>query len=1218
MTTEQGSNFSSRTWSSHPRPEIYTGRRGDFRSVEELAPVFRGVFHEFTQFNEIQSLVMDDMLYTDKSLVVSAPTGSGKTAIFELAMVRLLMKMEDDKYDGDFRMIYIAPIKALCTEKFNDWKGKFDRLGIRSAEVTGDTELRDFWDLPDCNLILTTPEKWNSITRRWRQNVNFVRLIKLVMIDEVHILNDQYRGPVLEAVVSRMRGIHRFIGSDGGESVEPMRIIALSATAPNVADLAAWVGDGSMTCFYNISESRRPIKIDKHVLGYNCDPNTTPYRFDLNLNYKLFEVIAKYSSGRPSLIFCSTRKATETASNHLVEHHSLRLTPDQKAALQNIADQLQNGELRRRVLVGIAYHHAGLSFADRQLIEDSFRAGRIPVLCCTSGLAMGVNLPAHLVVIKSTQMYTDYGMEEYPESSIFQMIGRAGRPQFDTFGVAVIMTQRENVQMYQRLATGSVPIESYLHEHLAEHLNSEIVLQTITDLGSAMDWIRSTFLYVRALVAPACYGLPPNLDKSQIEQKLEELCLAELNALGKYSLIVMNAKDQGAAAGGMTISSTLYGRLMAQYCLNFRTVKLLRKIKGTEPLLEMFTLLTYCDEFAVFKCRNSAKRTLNELNRSKTCNTIRFPLRGRIQTTTAMASCLIQAVFGNLPIEDGSLQQEATKMINVGRRLIKCMAEFIYVGQMGREDEEGPGVYQALLSTLILGQCLETKLWENSPYITKQLKGIGAVYAGQLAARGKISFQELMDTDPRELEVILKKNPPFGSDLTDFVRTLPIFSIDLVLKQDYVLEVTVVQKNNCYNKQLAVRISILVGDSNNNVLFFKENCDANPGGSCRYQESFKITDATVASATGHVICFNWTGLDCTRTIVINEETASSLVPEKQRTRKVNNDTASKKITEFYRKEDPKAAEVGGNDRKVDRASNENTKKIAEVIQIEDSPKRDFLESFRFTQKPKLNIDKENDGSFGLVRASSLKQQNSNDSGYVSLQSLNSMNQSTQTEHTESIRAHESFDFTVLGSQCKRRKMNETVVSDPLKTNQAAVELEIKTHDVDDSPEQPKKLNFFSQPNRLEQQTTAHSPLNLAPFIPDSTPRYKPSNRMQYFTEMHRKNPFMLFGRPQDFAAQQERQRSSVRRICLFGVFSEMPRNRNESLSVASMAAGNNAEERKVFRSMYSVDGDNNGLFYRKNYHHSRQGRRELDLGIDEFLSSSTEQQASQKENFFLG
>ncbi|XP_062538185.1 probable ATP-dependent DNA helicase HFM1 [Armigeres subalbatus] len=1288
MSTEQSYGLANRNWSSHPRPEMYVGRKGDSRSVEEISPVFRHIFSDFTQFNEIQSLVIDDMLYTDKSLVLSAPTGSGKTAIFELAMIRLLMKLEDADYEGDFRMIYIAPIKALCTEKFNDWKPKFERIGVKTAEVTGDTEMRDFWDLPDCNLILTTPEKWNSITRRWRQNVNFVRLIKLVMIDEVHILNDQSRGPVLEAVVSRMRSIHRFVETgEQGVKVEPMRIIALSATAPNVADLAAWVGEGNTICFYNISESRRPIKIDKHVLGYYCDPTTNPFRFDMNLNYKLSEVIAKYSSGRPSLIFCSTRKATETASNHLVEHHSLRLTPDQMVVLQNIADQLQSGDLKRRLLAGVGYHHAGLSISDRQLIEDSFRAGRIPVLCCTSGLAMGVNLPAHLVIIKSTQMYTDYGLEEYPESSIFQMIGRAGRPQFDTFGVAVIMTQRENVQRYERLATGSVPIESYLHEHLAEHLNSEIVLQTITDLASAMDWIRSTFLYVRALAAPARYGLPPNLDKAQIETKLEELCLAELNALEKYSLIGRSAKDQGGDSG-MTISATLYGRLMAQYCLNFRTVKLLRKIKGTEPLLEMFTLLTYCDEFTVFKCRNSDKRTLNELNRSTTSSTIRFPLRGRIQTTTAMVSCLMQAVFGNLPIEDGSLQQEATKMINVGRRLIKCMAEFIYASR-DMEDYDGEGgVYQALLSTLRLSQCLETKLWENSPFIAKQLKGIGMVYAGQLAARGKISFQELMESDPRELEVILKKNPPFGSDLIAFVRTLPVFSIDLVMKEDYVLQLTVVQANNCYNKKLAVKISILIGDSNNNVLFFKENFDANPGGSNRYQESFKLSDATVATATGHVICASWTGLDCSKTITINEDimnNTSKSTTEKQRPKnKTCNNNSSKKITEFYRKENPKLAEFAS--QIIPDVASIHTMdqpdKNGEVILVEDSPNPSrFLESFRFTQKPKMSIDKQDADKFTFVSASDLKgtlpetnestrslnlinpseyfggtsslkktdftfNNNSGDGNnfgffdgvvknqsklhkYVDTATLNNSQSSVDlldrsdrpitTDKTNFVSMPDKASgSTTMESTSKRLKlddsMNDSSMQSPLTDNQSSDESQS-----DSSSNQSKKVDFFSPPIRQEESNQSKTSPELAVCIPSGPPRYVPSNRMQYFTEMHRRDPFILFGRPEDYAAQQERQRSAVRRICLFGVYMDVPRQRDEGPMATRLASSGSsvASERQVFRTMYSVEGDNKGgRFYRKNYHHAREGRRELDLGINEFLSSASDQQDPPKENFF--
>ncbi|XP_053681653.1 probable ATP-dependent DNA helicase HFM1 [Sabethes cyaneus] len=1107
------------------------------RSSKSEAPPFRHIFNEFDRFNEIQSLVMDDLLYTDKSLVVSAPTGSGKTAIFELAMIRLLMKLEDANHSGDFKMVYIAPIKALCSEKFHHWQQRFDRLGVRSAEVTGDTEFRDFWDLPDCNLILTTPEKWNSITRRWRQNVNFVRLIKLLMIDEVHILSDQYRGPTLEAVVSRMRSIHRFIGADDERvAVEPMRIIALSATIPNVADLAAWVGEGSTKCFYNIAESRRPIKIEKHVLGFNCDPNTGSYRFDLNLNYRLFDIIRKHSSGRPTLVFCSTRKAVEIASNHLMQHHTLNLPLEQRNILVRIAPQIHNEELKRRLTAGFAYHHAGLTLADRSVLEAEFRAGHIPVLCCTSALAMGVNLPAHLVIIKSTEMYTDYGMEEYPESSIFQMIGRAGRPQFDTFGVAVIMTQRAK-QKYERLAAGSIPIESYLHQHLAEHLNSEIVLQTITDLRSAMDWIRSTFLYVRALAAPTRYGLSIGDDqnRSQIEQKLEELCRTELNALEAYSLTVI-AKDQGAnPADVMTISSTVYGRLMAQYCLSFRTVKLLRKIKGTEPLLEIFTILTHCDEFAAFKCRNSDKRTLNELNRSTANATIRFQLRGRIQTTTAMVSCLLQAVLGNLTIGQHSLQQEASRMIALGRRLVKCIAEFIYVGRETTTYADEGGVYFALLNTLVLAQCLETKLWEDSPFVTKQLRGIGPVYASQLAARGKTSFQEILNTDPRELEVILKKNPPFGNEMIDFVRKLPKFSVELTLKEDYMMEFTVVQTNSNYDKQLAIRVALLVGDSANSVLLFKDNCEASFGGSNCYTTSFKISDATVASATGHVICANWTGLDGSKTLTINDE--ANVVQQKRRSHKTNNANGSMLITEFYQKEthQHEMATVTISDAvAAEPWTPERPNSFIPTIQLDSSPKKRLLEPFRFTRKQKLSLNAE-----------------------------------TSKPSTDSI-----------------------------------IELV-------ESPETPvekrPKVDFLRHDSIF--RSTPEPPC----YVPAvAVPKYRGTNqRQEYFINMHRNNPYLLFGHPND-----EQRRAStvanaddVRRVCIFGIFTDIPR-------VVNPRKVSPLEVQQVMRPrMDSFVERRTNPAGRRSYPVLQRSscRRQLDLGIADFLASPPRRQ---KQDFF--
>ena len=113
------------------------------------------------------------------------------------------------------------------------------------------------------------------------------------------------------------------------------------------------------------------------------------------------------------------------------------------------------------------------------MVERLFLENRIRILCTTSTLAVGVNLPAHLVVIKSTQRWSKAGYEEYSVLDMLQMIGRAGRPQFDTKGVAVIMTTYERAAEYRRLVAGSVCVESSLHKRIMEHINAEIVLRYV-------------------------------------------------------------------------------------------------------------------------------------------------------------------------------------------------------------------------------------------------------------------------------------------------------------------------------------------------------------------------------------------------------------------------------------------------------------------------------------------------------------------------------------------------------------------------------------------------------------------------------------------------------------------------------------------------------------------------------------------------------------------
>lgn len=133
----------------------------------------------------------------------------------------------------------MAPIKALCSERYYDWLSKFNKFGISCLEVTGDSDITDLKAINNYNILISTPEKWDSLTRRWRDSPSFVTSIKLFLIDEIHLVNEDNRGPTLEAVVSRMKTI---CVCSRGDSKINIRFIGMSATFPNIEDLGQWLG----------------------------------------------------------------------------------------------------------------------------------------------------------------------------------------------------------------------------------------------------------------------------------------------------------------------------------------------------------------------------------------------------------------------------------------------------------------------------------------------------------------------------------------------------------------------------------------------------------------------------------------------------------------------------------------------------------------------------------------------------------------------------------------------------------------------------------------------------------------------------------------------------------------------------------------------------------------------------------------------------------------
>lgn len=240
------------------------------------------------------------MFHSDQNVIISAPTGSGKTALFELAIIRLLHHAKES--GRVFKCVYVSPTKALCAERCRDWNAKFGTLGIKCCELTGDTAIpnNSVWgDAKKASIIITTAEKWDSLTRTWRDQDQVLSQIKLFLVDEVHVLNEA-RGSTLEVVISRMktRGIN-------------VRFVMVSATVPNIEDVAAWIGTSGVvnapSAVLQFGEEFRPCKLSRIVVGVPRPKGLNEFAFAKMLDGRLFSVLQSYSVGKPILIFCPTR-----------------------------------------------------------------------------------------------------------------------------------------------------------------------------------------------------------------------------------------------------------------------------------------------------------------------------------------------------------------------------------------------------------------------------------------------------------------------------------------------------------------------------------------------------------------------------------------------------------------------------------------------------------------------------------------------------------------------------------------------------------------------------------------------------------------------------------------------------------------------------------------------------------------------------------------------
>jgi len=179
--------------------------------IRSLPPLARGCFPGYVSLNRMQSVVQPIAMGTNENMLVCAPTGAGKTDVALMTIVRVLQShlkpgpsshpsgfsVDKDK----FKIVYVAPMKALAAEITRKFGKRLAWLGIQVRELTGDMQLTR-QEIAETQIIVTTPEKWDVVTRKPTGEGALASKVRLLIIDEVHLLNEE-RGAVIETIVAR-------------------------------------------------------------------------------------------------------------------------------------------------------------------------------------------------------------------------------------------------------------------------------------------------------------------------------------------------------------------------------------------------------------------------------------------------------------------------------------------------------------------------------------------------------------------------------------------------------------------------------------------------------------------------------------------------------------------------------------------------------------------------------------------------------------------------------------------------------------------------------------------------------------------------------------------------------------------------------------------------------------------------------------------------------
>ncbi|XP_052244253.1 DNA polymerase theta-like [Dreissena polymorpha] len=450
----------------------------------------RGITHMFQW--QAECLMLGNVL-NGGNLVYSAPTSAGKTMVAELLVLKRVLETRR-------KAVIILPFVSVTREKMFYLQELFQDAGVRVGGFMGHYSPPGGFSGTD--IAVCTIEKGNSLINRLLED-NKLDTLGIIVVDELHLIGDRSRGYLLELLLTKITYMcsRRQQGPDGTVTPPSIQIVGMSATLPNLDLLARWLHADLYRTDFRPVPLAECVKIGNQVFDSEMKPLRevdVKYAVKGDEDHVVPLCIETMRGGHSILIFCPTKNWCESLAEQ-VARELYRLLRDPSLAVhkqpeggasdvlvlpldpRTLLDTLEqlrrtpvglDSVLARTVQYGVAYHHAGLTFDERDIIEGAFRQGILKVLVATSTLSSGVNLPARRVLIRTPVFH---GGQMIDFLTYKQMIGRAGRKGVDTAGESILLCKAADRPKAEALVRGALPpVHSTLVRSEGESLSSSM------------------------------------------------------------------------------------------------------------------------------------------------------------------------------------------------------------------------------------------------------------------------------------------------------------------------------------------------------------------------------------------------------------------------------------------------------------------------------------------------------------------------------------------------------------------------------------------------------------------------------------------------------------------------------------------------------------------------------------------------------------------------